>query len=381
MTNGPKNNLNNPLSHLNFFQDDVLLPSEFSEGISYSGLLNIYDPLSTEILADRVVKNNGVMILKDNLRAIDELNKLVLNTTVEINSSIVKNTILYTELQEGITGLDMRESVDTSAIDPKMLIPEAMLLALQICSICPTVNILDLSDNNLGSYVLPAAAMIAPNITALNIHSNDMESFGPDFASIIATSNITELDVGSNMLGVYGPDFVKNLANSKIITLSIDNNLFEKTTPIIAFCLSKLNTLQSVTIGNEDLTEIQYIDIARSIGLSHSVNEVIMCWVSHKKIIQAIAYRNKEVSDNTLIEYLNFVSRSLYSDKLLLKLTTEKALLSKEEIIKLGNNIVETYLPSVLEPSATLIAQYVQGDVELSGEYVIEDIELIFDIR
>jgi hypothetical protein len=65
----------------------------------------------------------------------------------------------------------------------------------------------------------------------------------------------------------------------------------------------------------------------------------------------------------------------------LLKLTTEKDLLSKEEIIKLGNNIVETYLPSVLEPSSTLIAQYVQGDVELSGEYVIEDIEFIFDVK
>ncbi len=82
-----------------------------------------------------------------------------------------------------------------------------------------------------------------------------------------------------------------------------------------------------------------------------------------------------------MIEYLIFVSRSLYSDKLLLKLTTEKDLLSKEEIIKLGNNIVETYLPSVLEPSSTLIAQYVQGDVELSGEYVIEDIEFIFDVK
>ena len=79
------------------------------------------------------------------------------------------------------------------------------------------------------------------------------------------------------------------------------------------------------------------------------------------------------------IEYPTFVSWSLYLDNLLLKLATEKALLSKEEIIKLGNNIVETYLSSVLELSATLIAPYVQGNGELSGEDVIEDIELIFD--
>jgi hypothetical protein len=93
-----------------------------------------------------------------------------------------------------------------------------------------------------------------------------MESFGPDFASIIATSNIIELDVGCNELGDEGSDFVKNLANSKITTLSIDNNIFGETTPMIAFYLSKLKTLQSVTIGNEDLTEtIQYINIARSI--------------------------------------------------------------------------------------------------------------------
>lgn len=56
--------------------------------------------------------------------------------------------------------------------------------------------------------------------------SNDMESFGPDFASIIAASNIMGLDVTSNLLGDYGPNFVKNLANSKIITLSIEYPTF-----------------------------------------------------------------------------------------------------------------------------------------------------------
>jgi hypothetical protein len=53
-----------------------------------------------------------------------------------------------------------------------------------------------------------------------------MESFGPDFASIIAASNIMGLDVTSNLLGDYGPNFVKNLANSKIITLSIEYPTF-----------------------------------------------------------------------------------------------------------------------------------------------------------
>jgi len=388
MTNGIPNNLNHSSLHDSIFAqiDESLLlqtTENSGDGIVYNGLLNIYDPSSTKIVPGEVVKNSPSMILKDNLEAIKELNKIVLNSTIDVNGSIVKSTILYKELQKDKTELDMSESVCTEGT-PNMLTPTAMLLALQICATCPTVTKLSLAANCLQGYALAAAAIIAPsNIATLDINNNEIGKYGPDFATIIATSNITDLDVGTNQLERYGPTFVTNLSCSKIHTLNIGDNLFGKNIPKVAFQLTKLSTLKTVIIDENVLSnKALAIDTARSIGLSLSIKEVIICTDGNDseinyedEILEIFTEHNKKVCDHTLMSYIFFLSRSTYSDKVLLKLTGEKAILSKEEATKVGNNIVGAYLPSVLSLSAELIAEYVEGDIKLSGEYLVNTIE------
>jgi len=388
MTNSIPNNLNHSSLHDSIFAqiDESLLlqiAENAGDGIVYSGLLNIYDPSSTEISPGEVDKNSPTLILKDNLEAIKELNKIVLNSTIDVNGSIVKSTILYKELQKNKTELDMSESVCTQGT-PSMLTPTAMLLALQICATCPTVTKLSLAENCLQGYTLAAAAIIATsNIATLDINSNEIGEYGPDFATIIATSNIMDLNVRTNEIDEYGPTFVTNLSCSKIHTLNIADNSFAENLPKVAFQLTKLSTLKTVVIDEDVLiNKSLVINTARSIGLSLSVKEVIITTGGNDseiyyedEILEIFTERNKKVCDHTLMNYLFFVSRSTYSDKVLLKLTGEKAILSKEEATKLGNNIVGASLPSVLSLSAELIAEYVEGDIKLSGEYLVNTIE------
>jgi hypothetical protein len=238
---------------------------------------------------------------KPSARDIREIADLVSGGNTDVNSAEVINSSFYRNTQSAAF-LDMHD-----IIKHIRELPETLLLMAQIAAKSPTLEIVDLTRNDLcerGPAVAEALAK-SHSIHTVGLGQNNLGEYGIAVAMhLAASSSMKKVDLLSNNLGEHGIAVVQALAQSHSIDAVIlkMNHLGKHGIEVArALAASKIHT---VDMGWNELGE-HGIEVARALTASGAMRNISMAekW-SDPHIIEAIniIFRQHNHQHNQQIE-------------------------------------------------------------------------------